>query len=131
MAEKDNEEKKIIIDEDWKTEAHKEQEVLKQEEKVEHKAAEHEQEQAPLPEANFEGLVSMITTQAYYALGLLRTEDDKDRPPDLTIAKYNIDMLGVIEEKTKGNLTEDEEKMLESTLHQLRMIFVKITEQGE
>jgi hypothetical protein len=131
MAEKDNEEKKIIIDEDWKTEAHKEQEVLKEEEKIEHEATEHEQEQAPLPEANFEGFISMITTQAYYALGLLRTEDDKDRPPDLDIAKYNIDMLGVIEEKTKGNLTDEEAKMLEGTLSQLRMIFVKVVEEGE
>ena len=131
MAENDNEEKKIIIDEDWKTEAHKDKEVLKEEEEIEHEAADHEQEPAPLPEANFEGLVSMITTQAYYALGLLRTEDDKDRPPDLAIAKYNIDMLGVIEEKTKGSLTEDEARMLEGTLHQLRMIFVKVLEQGE
>ena len=105
MAEKDKEEKKIIIDEDWKTEAQKEKEVLKKEEDLEHKAEAQEQERPALPEADFSGLISMITTQAYYAMGLIGTEQDKERPPDLAVAKYNIDTLGVIQDKTKGNIT--------------------------
>jgi hypothetical protein len=130
MAENDKEEKKIIVDEDWKAEAQKEKEILKKEEELEHKAEEKEQEHPTMPEADFSGLISMITTQAYYAMGLVGTEQDKERPPDLTVAKYNIDMLGIIEEKTKGNLTEDEAKLMESTLHQLRMIFVQLSERG-
>ncbi len=130
MAENDKEEKKIIVDEDWKAEAQKEKEILKKEEELEHKAEEKKQERPPLPGADFPGLISMITTQAYYALGVIGTEQDKERPPDLAIAKYNIDMLAIIDEKTKGNLTEDEAKLLESTLHQLRMIFVQLSEQG-
>ena len=130
MAENDKEEKKIIVDEDWKAEAQKEKEVLKKEEEIEPKGEEKEQERPPMPEADFAGLISMITTQAYYALGVIGTEQDKERPPDLAVAKYNIDMLGVIQEKTKGNLTEDEAKLLESTLGQLRMIFVQLAERG-
>ncbi len=130
MAENDKEEKKIIVDEDWKAQAQKEKAILKKEEELDHKAEEKEQEHPPMPEADFPGLISMITTQAYYAMGLIGTEQDKERPPDLVVAKYNIDMLGVIEEKTKGNLTEDEAKLLESTLGQLRMIFVQLAEKG-
>ena len=45
------------------------------------------------------------------------------------MAKYNIDMLQTIEEKTKGNLTEQEEKVLADTLNQLRMAYVKVAGQ--
>ena len=47
---------------------------------------------------------------------------------DLPMAKFNIDMLGVVEEKTKGNLTDEEKEMLDSTLQQLRMAFVQVTQ---
>jgi hypothetical protein len=127
MAGKEEQDKKIIVDEDWKSQAQKEKEVLKHEEQIEHDVDDERHDL--LPDADFSGLVSMIATQAYYALGLLRTEEDKDRPADLAVAKYNIDTLGVIEEKTKGNLSEQEESLLEATLHQLRMVFVKVSSQ--
>ncbi len=124
MADKGNDEKKIIIDEDWKDQAQKEKEELSKEAEKETK----EQDQRQLPPADFSGLVSMLTTQAFFALGLIRTEEDKDQPADLQLAKYNIDMLEIIEQKSKGNLTEDEEKLLSGALHQLRMSFVKISQ---
>ncbi len=129
MADKDNDEKKIIIDEDWKEQAQKEIEELAQEAETE-KDTKEEQEQAKkeLPAADFSGLVSMLTTQAFFALGLIRTEEDKDQPADLQLAKYNIDMLEIIEQKSKGNLSEEEEKLLSGALHQLRMSFVKISQ---
>ncbi len=129
MADKDNDEKKIIIDEDWKEQAQKEKEELAKEAETE-KDTKEEQEQAKkqLPAADFSGLVSMLTTQAFFALGLIRTEEDKDQPADLQLAKYNIDMLEIIEQKSKGNLSEEEEKLLSGALHQLRMSFVKISQ---
>ena len=129
MADKDNDEKKIIIDEDWKDQAQKEKEELAKEAETE-KDTKEEQEQVKkqLPAADFSGLVSMLTTQAFFALGLIRTEEDKDQPADLQLAKYNIDMLEIIEQKSKGNLTEEEEKLLSGALHQLRMSFVKISQ---
>jgi len=127
MADKDNDEKKIIIDEDWKEQAQKEKEELaKEAEKDTKEEQAHAQKQ--LPPADFSGLVSMLTTQAFFALGLIRTEEDKEQPADLQLAKYNIDMLEVIEQKSKGNLAEEEEKLLSGALHQLRMSFVKISQ---
>ena len=57
-------------------------------------------------------------------------KDGADQKIDLEMAKYSIDMLGVIEEKTKGNLSEQEGHTLDSTLHQLRMAYVNISKQG-
>ena len=44
---------------------------------------------------------------------------------NLKLAGHHVDMLGILEEKTKGNLTEAEAAMLENSLHQLRMAFVQ------
>jgi hypothetical protein len=127
MAE-EKKEKKIIIDEDWKTKAQREKEVLKAKEKVDKEDKETEQEQQtqqqPLPPGNFSALVSLLATQALFAMGAIATEKDKEPKKDLRLAKFHIDMLEAIEEKTKGNLTEQEQKLLSGTLSQLRMGFV-------
>ena len=135
MTDEKKEEKKIIVDEDFKTEAQREKEILVAQEKAEREKAEQEKtegskERPPLPPADFAGLISMLATQAFFALGLIREEKGQDRPPDLAMAKFNIDMLEVIQQKTKDNLTDDETNLLENTLHQLRMAFVKATEQA-
>ena len=78
-----------------------------------------------MPEGNFAALISMLTTQALFALGVLKIEG-QEREPDLEMAKYNIDMLETLEEKTRGNLTEEEKRVLENTLNQIRMAYVKI-----
>ena len=124
MAEQ-NEPKKVIIDEDWKAQAQKEKEKL--EEKVE-KEAQSDAERAGLPPVNFEGLVSFFATQAYFALGLIRSKEDekKEIEPDLEAAKYHIDMLGLLEQKCKGNLEPEEQKLLQGVLSQLRMFFVSM-----
>jgi hypothetical protein len=119
-----DEEKKIIIDEDWKAQAQKEKETLKEQEKVDDT---QEEARPKLPEANFSGLVSMLATQAFYALGLIQPEPDKKVEPDWDIAKFNIDTLGMLEEKTQGNLSKEEADMLTQTLEQLRMLFVQLT----
>jgi len=132
------EEKKIIVDDDWKQQAQKEKEELKKQEKEELKQEDKAVEEAkpeagerpPLPPANFPGLVSMLATQVFFALGLIATEHNKDAQPDLEMAKFNIDMLTVLEEKTKGNLDDEEEKMLTDTLSQLRMAFVQVSQKG-
>ena len=124
MSEEENkEEKKIIIDEDWKQEAQKEKEAL---------AAEEEQEEmeegsrGQLPPGDFAALISMLMTQSLFAMGFLQIKGQDAREPDLEMAKYNIDMLQTLEEKTKGNLSEQEQKVLTDTLNQLRMAYVKV-----
>lgn len=128
MAEEEKkEEKKIIIDEDWKQEAQKEKELLAAQEAAEkEKAQEESKHSGPLPKGNFAALISMLTTQALFALGLLQVEGQDKRQADLALAKYNIDMLETLQEKTKGNLTKEEETVLANTLSELRMGYVKV-----
>jgi len=126
--EKKTDEKKIIVDEDWKAEAQKEKEILAAEEKTEKK--EQQQSRGPLPKGDFAALISMLTTQIFFSLGLIHLEGQEPREPDLELAKYNIDMLETIEEKSKGNLTEQEENVLKSTLNEVRMAYVKLSEQA-
>jgi hypothetical protein len=125
--EEKNEEKKIIVDEDWKAEAQKEKEILAAQEKAEkEKKQEEKQARGPLPEGNFAALVSMLTTQTLFALGLLQVKDQEQKEPDLEMAKYHIDILETIQEKTKGNLTKEEETVLSNTLNELRMGYVRV-----
>jgi len=137
MAKEDKkeEEPKIIVDEDWKAEARKEKEVLAAQEKAE-KAGEQEKKQkrqtrGRVPQGNFAALVSTLATQAVYSMGLMAVEGQEQPEPDLEIARFNIDMLATLEEKTKGNLSKDEERVLKSTLSELRMTFVKLTDKAE
>ncbi len=127
--EKKKEEKKIIVDEDWKSQAQKEKEILAAQEKAEkEKQTEQKTRREPLPEGNFAALVSMLVTQALFALGALRFEGQKEKEPDLELARYNIDMLETLQEKTKGNLSEEESKVLETTLNEIRMAYVKVSD---
>ena len=132
MAEEKKNDKKIIIDEDWKQQAQKEKEILAEQEKAEKEKAEKEKtprdksRRGSLPKGDFAALISMLVTQALFALGLLQVEGQEEKEPDLELAKYSIDMLETIEKKTKGNLTEDEKKVLENTLGQVRIAYVKV-----
>ena len=129
MSEKEEQDKKIIIDEDWKEQAQKEKDVLAAEEKAEkEESQEKKTERGPLPKGDFAALISMLVSQALFSLGLLEIEgrQGEKKEPDLELAKYNIDILETIEEKTKGNLSQQEQKVLEDTLSQIRMAYVKL-----
>ncbi len=130
MAEEEKKkEKKIIVDEDWKAEAQREKEILAAQEEPEKKESQEEkQARGPLPQGNFAALISMLMTQALFALGLLQVKGQEKKGADLEMAKYNIDMLETLEEKTKGNLTKEEETVLANTLNELRMGYVKVAE---
>ena len=101
-----------------------------QEETEEKKATEPKRSHGPLPKGNFAALVSMPVTQALFALGVIKAEGEEgqEKEPDLELAKYNIDMLATLEEKTKGNLSPEEEIVLKNTLNQVRMAYVKAAE---
>lgn len=132
MADEEKQAPKIIVDEDWKKEAKREKEDLAAQEREEKKkvqAQEGPRRAGPLPKGDLAALISMLTTQALYALGVLQVKGQEDRQPDLEMAHYNIDMLEALEEKTKGNLTEAEEKVLRSTLSELRMGYVQVANQ--
>ncbi len=128
MAEEKKQEKKLIIDEDWKEKAQKEKEVLKEKEKTEKQDENVSQDQEyQLPAGDFSALVSLLATQAMFAMGFITTEKDKEPKKNLKLAKFNIDMLETLETKTKGNLSDEEQKFLSGTLAQLRMGFVNVS----
>jgi len=114
---------RIIVDSDWKREAQAEKERLVKEEKKREKEA----ETGPMPAADFGAVVSCFSTPALLALGLIE-HPELERRVNLPLAKFYIDMLGVIQEKTKGNLSNDEKAQLDQIVHQLRMAFLEIAQ---
>jgi hypothetical protein len=81
----------------------------------------------PIPEMNFERFVQSIYMQTLLQLGLAG-EPNSTPQVDLLGARSSIDMLGIIEQKTKGNLTESETKLIEAALFEMRMGFLEITQ---
>ena len=75
------------------------------------------------PVASLEMLLMTHHTQAVMALGMMPDPMTGETSANKDAAKFHIDMLSVIEEKTKGNLTDEESEALNSILHQLRMAF--------
>ena len=75
------------------------------------------------PVASLEMLLMTHHTQAVMALGMMPDPMTGETSANKDAAKFHIDMLNVIEEKTKGNLTSEESEALSSILHQLRMAF--------
>lgn len=78
-----------------------------------------------IPPASFPTLIGMFSTQAMVSLGLVPNPSTGKAEVQLELARHFIDVMGVLEEKTKGNLDEGEAKLLETTLYQLRMAFVE------
>jgi hypothetical protein len=131
MANEEKKDKKIIIDESWKQEAQREKEVLaaKEQEQKKQEEAEEPKRGGRLPPGDLAALISMLTTQALFALGLLQLRGEEEREPDLELARYNIDLLQTLEDKTKGNLTPEEQQLLKNTLSELRMGYVNVSNQ--
>jgi hypothetical protein len=118
-----SDEKKIIIDEDWKSQVAAEKEAAAREaHHVEGPAGSQAggESATPIP-ASFELLVTTFVTEAMVALGQLPHPVSGKLEFDPVHARFAIDMLEVIAEKTKGNLTPPEERALQDVLHQLRM----------
>jgi hypothetical protein len=83
----------------------------------------------PLPPASFEFFVISLKTQAEMHLGLLHFGEEKDRPaPNVTDSRFVIDLLAVLQEKTKGNLTVEEQRLIDNTLTELRFRYVQALE---
>lgn len=126
MPENKEEKPKIIIDDDWKAQAQAEKEKLA--EQVEGEGQEDAAGPRELPPASFTTLVSSLTAQTFYALGGYEDPQTRKRYVDLALAKHHIDTLVVLEEKTKGNLSEEEKKLLDQALYETRMQYVQIAQ---
>ena len=136
-TDKKDEKPKVVVDEDWKSQAEAEKQKLAEQEK----AAEAGKTSAgpaeagaaggtSLPAAGFASLVSGLVTQILFALGAIEDPQTKQRYRNLPLAKHHIDTLAILEEKTKGNLSEDEKKLLDNALYEVRMQYVQIAQSG-
>lgn len=120
-----DEPKKIIVDDDWKAEAQREKERLAKE--AEDAAA---KSAGGAPDAGFHEILNLIVTQAIVGLGGMTAPSGERIPPNLDAAKYFIDLLDVLDKKTTGNLEEQEKKLLDQALYELRMQYVQIVSGG-
>ncbi len=84
-----------------------------------------QQQRAPLPEVNFSTFIFSLSSSALAHLGEIPDPVSGTKNEDLDLAKQTIDILGMLEEKTKGNLTSEEDSLLKSILYDLRLRFVK------
>jgi hypothetical protein len=74
----------------------------------------------------FDTLVSYLSTTAMFQMGLLAGPGGERIPADLANARRTIDLLEILQEKTQGNLTAEEAKLLDDILYELRMSYVEI-----
>ena len=89
-------------------------------------------ERLAIPTASFEFLTMSLRTQTELQLGLLHFGDEKDRPkPDLELARHSIDLLAMLLEKTKGNLTLEEQRLLENSITELRFRYVQAVSESQ
>jgi hypothetical protein len=127
---------KIIIDSDWKSQAQAEKERLAAAEKAKAAAAPpagapgaapgHEGDPG-IPKPDFEELVRMLATQALLYLGAFPDPETGRRMVSLEMAQFNVDMLSMLEAKTKGNLEQREQEFITHMLYELRMQYAEIS----
>lgn len=128
------------VDEGWKKKAREEKEALEKETERT-RAAEEPPEDAgeaaeagdaagregvgQLPPPTFTAFISGLAAQAFMALGLVENPLAGEQEKDLDAARHLLDTLGMLQEKTQGNLTPQEASYLEELLYSLRMAYVK------
>lgn len=186
MSDKTNEDPKLIIDEDWKTQVQREKEELKHQQAQAANSQVSETDAAgtdaagtdetesdprggglgdvkivdgdvsrpersgdesvdaatsaddspgdaneefggPPPPATLMLLANTLATQAMGAMGLIADESGEPIPANFDFARHFIDMLAVLEEKTKGNVSDEEAAFLKEAQHQLRLAFVAVS----
>ncbi len=85
-------------------------------------------DQAPFPDVDFATFILSLATSAQISLGAIPHPETGKADLHIPAAKQMIDVIGMLKEKTKGNLTRDEETLLEQVLYNLRMHFVRVSE---
>jgi hypothetical protein len=133
----------LQVDDDWKRQAQEEKRRLAEEAKAREAQAAAKPAAAPaasspasgapegrrrrreLPDPSFSGLVQSMLTQAHYALGEYAGPDGEPAV-DLDAARYQLGLLDVLEARTKGNLSVDESRLLDSALYELRSRYVSV-----
>ena len=108
-------------DESWKEKARQEKEQL----------SDVPEEAPELPPASFLGLIDELSLRVMLALGQIRNPKSPEVYVDLDGGKYTIDTIEMLLEKTKGNLTPEEEAAVSDVLHNLRLLYVHVARATE
>jgi hypothetical protein len=138
MTEEDIEGKGFVVrDRRRFTEEGEERETVTSEEKTEQpeskiqekakSEAAQQSEEAPLPEINFSTFIFSLNTSALLHMGEVPDPATGKQRVDLALAKQTIDLIAMLEEKTRGNLTSDEENLVKHVLYDLRLRYVQKT----
>jgi hypothetical protein len=122
----ENPEKKIIVDEDWKTQVERERKAaLKESPDAETAKPADASPDVEMPPATLTYLASSLYFQASMFLGLMPNPGSGKLEKNLPVARHSIDMLEVLQQKTEGNRTPAESEEIEAMLYQLRMAYVQ------
>jgi len=98
----------------------------KQAEKTTEPAAGTQDKKSPLPEIDFNFFILSLSSSAMMQMGIIPNPVTKTRGKNLDLAKQTIDIIAMIEKKTKGNLTPEEAQFMESIVYDLRMQYVEV-----
>ncbi|MCG3129182.1 MAG: hypothetical protein CHACPFDD_04092 [Phycisphaerae bacterium] len=109
-------EKILHVDDDWKVQAQREKERLAQSDSA---------APQPMADASFASLVELLAMQVFISIGGLAGPGGERLPPNPEAAKHFIDLLGVLESKTRNNLTPEEKALLDNVLYEVRMRYVQ------
>src|SRR4051794_13788795 len=85
----------------------------------------------PLSPASFDFLIESILMQAQMQLGVLHFREREEEPaePNLPLAKHTIEMLAMLQEKTRGNLSIEEQRLIDNGLTELRFRYVQVVDE--
>ena len=119
------EEPRVHVDQDWKKKVAEERERIREQEQEEQSQKQEQKRAEPLPEANLQVFLAGLYTQTLMALGLVESPVSGKKEAHLEEAQYLIDTIKMLEEKTKGNLTEEESRYLDNLLYDLRMRYIE------
>ena len=86
-------------------------------------------EELRMPPPSFTFIVFSLRTQAEMQLGLMHFGEEDKPKPELQLARHTIDLLGILAEKTKGNLALEEQRFLENSLTELRFRYVQVADE--
>ncbi|MFO7963744.1 MAG: DUF1844 domain-containing protein [Desulfobacterales bacterium] len=99
---------------------------------IENEAAEKSKKRMPgtsdfagLPKVGFMTFIMSLNASAMVHLGIIDDPGTGEKSKNLALGKQTIDILGMLEEKTRGNLNDDEERMLKNILYDLRILYIK------
>ena len=103
----------------------KEEEKAESREEKKEEPAKEDKQRPPLPEVNFNSLIFSLSSSALFHFGDITDPQTGEKKEDLPMAKHSIDIIAMLKEKTKGNLTNEEQQFIDHILTDLRLRYVK------